>query len=318
MTDRYVISVRTAGVGDCIICLGAAWRFARAAKRILVADWRRSLYTARKDNLFPLCFENTEDIAGIPFISDDRIHHLMPRRRTLKIARWIPFGWRHAMIDRDRAVALIRSGGDIEASTVIFEDCINDGLDSFEDARTFLGGLRPAARLASAVAAFEHGRLQAGPWIGLHIRHGNGGDIMGHKTFWTSFDLAIARCVQAVGKARERLGAQAIVLLCTDSLEVQNAILKRVPRVVCREKSFREPGAGELHLGDDASSYRDEALIEMLLLARCSALIRYPAGSFFSFYAAVMKKSGLPPPATIYDLQNSCDPDDEFAPALLF
>jgi hypothetical protein len=39
---RYVVSIRTAGLGDCLICLGAAWVFARNTGRTLVADWRHS------------------------------------------------------------------------------------------------------------------------------------------------------------------------------------------------------------------------------------------------------------------------------------
>src|SRR5471030_2756028 len=56
---RYVISIRSqTGLGDHLICLAAAWRFARDTGRVLVADWRFSPYTlAAKDNLFPLCFE---------------------------------------------------------------------------------------------------------------------------------------------------------------------------------------------------------------------------------------------------------------------
>jgi hypothetical protein len=57
--------------------------------------------------------------------------------------------------------------------------------------------------------------------------------------------------------------------------------------------------------------------VELLLLAECDALIRYPPGSFFSFYAAVMKPPRVPPPDTVYDLQRPCDPGDMFAPALL-
>ena len=79
------------------------------------------------------------------------------------------------------------------------------------------------------------------------------------------------------------------MLLCTDSSDVQSALIRRVPGVICRNKLFRKSGEGELHHWRGASLGRDDALVELLLLAECDALIRYPPGSFFSFYAAVMK-----------------------------
>src|SRR5689334_7703219 len=39
---------------------------------------------------------------------------------------------------------------------------------------------------------------------------------------------------------------------------------------------LRHAGDGELHLGRGAAFVRDDALVEMLLLAECDALIRYP------------------------------------------
>src|SRR5262249_28307980 len=137
------------------------------------------------------------------------------------------------LADRDDAVALIRSGDDIEAPTAVFDACVNDGVVSWHDARMFLSALQPVARIAAAVDAFDDAHLRSGPWIGLHIRHGNGGNIMGHRSSWNSFDDSIGRCARAVEIARDRLGRRAIVLLCTDSIDVQGAIQSRVPGVIC-------------------------------------------------------------------------------------
>ena len=60
-----------------------------------------------------------------------------------------------------------------------------------------------------------------------------------------------------------------------------------------------------------------EAVRSMLLMAECDALIRYPPGSFFSFYAAVLKKRTGPLPETVYELQQASDPTDSLSPALL-
>jgi hypothetical protein len=117
--------------------------------------------------------------------------------------------------------------------------------------------------------------------------------------------------------ARERVGQDVPVLLCTDSFEVEQAARRQIEGVISRAKTFRQPGEGELHEGRQASQSRDDAMVEMLLLAESSALIRYPPGSFFSFYPAVMRPWQGPPPPTVYDLQCPCDPGDPLSPSLL-
>ena len=130
-------------------------------------------------------------------------------------------------------------------------------------------------------------------------------------------DASIERCRRAVRLARERLGAPAPVLLCTDSVDVEMAARQVIADVVCYSKMFRSSGAGELHMWHQTHKGRDDALVEMLLLARCSALIRYPPGSFYSFYAAVMGNWRSPLPDTVYDLQRRCDDDDPLSPAVI-
>jgi hypothetical protein len=220
--------------------------------------------------------------------------------------------------ERETAVALIRSGADVAAPTVVFRTCINDGVVAFADARACLEALRPARAIVEAVDAFQHAELRSGPWIGLHVRHGNGGNIMGHASSWLSPQAAMGRCRRAVERVRQRIGATAKVFLCTDSIAIETELRNTIPGVVCRPKSFRPLGQGELHLGAGAAARLDDALVEMLLLARCHALIRYPAGSFFSFYAAVMKPALDPHPATIDDLLAASDPQDRLSPAILF
>jgi nodulation protein Z len=103
------------------------------------------------------------------------------------------------------------------------------------------------------------------------------------RRVWLSFENAIARCEHAVTIARKRIGWQAQVLLSTDSIDVQNAILKRVEGVISRPKQFCGSGSGELHHSDRAWMGRNDALVEMLLLAKCKVLIRYAPVSFFFF-----------------------------------
>jgi hypothetical protein len=219
--------------------------------------------------------------------------------------------------ERDSAVSLIRSGGNVAAPTVVFNSCINDGLVAFDDARRFLEALRPIAPVEANVETYRQSVRPDGPWIGLHIRHGNGGNILGHARSWRSFRDAMERCRLAVEAARQRLGANAPVLLCTDSIDVEKAARRNIPGLICRPKTYRRSGKGELHYGAGAAEGLEDTLTEMLLLARCHALIRYPASSFFSFYAAVMKPRTAPPPASVYELQTPWNPSDPLSPAVL-
>jgi hypothetical protein len=191
------------------------------------------------------------------------------------------------------------------------------GSSRIEDSRAFLSTLRPTASIAALTAAFRETNLGSGPVIGLHIRHGNGGRT-GHSASWRSFDASIERCRRAVSLARKRVGRDAVVFLCTDSVAVEEAVRRVIQDVVCRTKTFRELGTGELHTWSQAHEGRDDAMVEMLLLAGCDALIRYPPGSFFTFYAAVMGRWKDRALDTLYDLQRPCDSADPLSPTVIF
>ena len=324
--NRYVVSIRLTGLGDRLISLGAAWLFARNTGRTLVADWRHGAYsTAGGSNLFALCFEPLPELAGVPFVGDDRLTGLdLPRPRhpalwndeaLLAAPERRPSSTLNA--DRDAAVAMILARADVPAPTVVFDACINGGLVATADSRTFLASLRPVPSIARKVAAFRKEYLRGGPMIGLHMRHGNGSPVGDHAPYWRSFQAAIDRCGQAVRVAREQIGWDMPVFLCTDSSAVESAIKATISGVISRRKSFRPPGAGELHIGRDSYLVRDDALVEMLLLAESSALIRYPPGSFFSFYAAMTRDWQGPCPEIVSDLGRPYDWEDPLAPALL-
>lgn len=313
------------GLGDRIICLGAAWRFARLTGRTLIADWRHGAYgRPNAANQFAACFEPAPLLAGVPFVGGYGLGRpLLPRPRYPpawdddRLVIW-PYLRDDAAVlaDRDEAVALIRAGRDVAAPTVVLDACVNDGLVRFEEARTFLQGLRPVAAVAAAVERFASAHLRGGPVIGLHVRHGNGG-ITGHAHYWKEFEAAIGRCARAVEAARAALGRRAPVLLCTDSEPVEQALRARLDAVIVRDKRFRAAGQGELHLGPGAAGTLRDALTEMLLLAECEALIRFPPGSFFSFPPAVLKRTHRLVPETLYDLQAPLDESDPLSPALL-
>jgi hypothetical protein len=324
--DRFVVSIRMTGLGDRLASLAAAWRYARDTGRTLVSHWRfGNLSPDSMKNVFLLCFQDTPDLAGVPFVAVDDINAVqLPRPRYPAI--WdtdalveLPFLRPTASFAANQAdaIELIRSGTDLSAKTVIFDGCVHDGLVSLEEARTFLSALRPVRNVQDAINSFCE-RNKRVPLIGLHVRHGNGGEIMAHAPFWKSFGCAIDRCARAIQHARASILPDAPVLLCTDSIEVRDALVTSVPRVITRHKHFGAPGEGSLHCVGDAWRYRDDALVELLLLAQCSVVIRYPPGSFFSFYGAVMRSPPGPISRTVYDLHRPWDDKDQLSPSIIF
>jgi Nodulation protein Z (NodZ) len=167
---RYVVSIRMTGLGDRLICLGAAWLFARNTGRTLVADWRHGAYAqSAHQDVFGLCFTAAPELAAVKFIGDDRVGHLQLPRPPYP-ALWNDDGLLRAayrrpadtiFAPRDAAVALMRGGGDVAASTVVFDSCVSDGLVSLADSRTFLSSLRPRDELTTAAAAFRNKHLGA-------------------------------------------------------------------------------------------------------------------------------------------------------------
>ncbi len=295
------MSKRKAGLGDHLLNLVAAWRFARRSGRTLAVDWRRSLYLQdRQQSLFAATFEPVAELAGVPFLD------LVSTRTEPCPEPFHPVWWTNERLaapyrradpdvlrERDAAAALIRSGVDVRAATVVFDGCLDDALPDRADCRAVLQGLTPVPEIGDRVAAFASEHLDDRPVVAVHIRHGNQPVAPGdHARHWTDATAVLERCATAAQLAAEHLGDEAVVFLATDSPEVEEAFTARVPQAVTYPKFHRPAGTGELHKWPLAFVTRIEATTEMWLLAKATALVRFPPGSYFSFYASVMKQRG--------------------------
>lgn len=324
---HYVVSIRRSGLGDRLVSLSGAWLFARNTGRTLVVDWRFGAYSGGSSkNIFGSCFQVPAHFAGVPFLLRDSsasIEFPPPRHPPV----WNDDGLMHCpfrrpissvLADRDEAVSLIRSGADVDSPTVVFDGCVDDGLELFQDGRAFFESLHPTPALCERRNTFRDRYFGNGPAIGLHVRHGNGGDVGDHSRYWQSFSTSLDRCRAAIDFARRELASEAPIFLCTDSVDVDRAISCTVGNVVRRPKDFLSSGDGELHLGPGSARTLHDALTEMLLLSDCAVLIRYPPGSFFSLYGAVMKPARRTTPHMLLDLQRPYSSEDPLSPAVLF
>ena len=305
---RYVVARRWTGIGDCLVSLLAAHRYARATGRSLLVDWRHSSYASPDRNLFADLFAAPPDWDGVPTIADQRV------TRFDHPGPYWPGGWSAAELrrppvqgergDTRAAIDLIVDAIDVADAVVVFDGCIAPAVPDLEVRRRLLGALGVREDLRATVRAYSRERFADRPVVGVHVRHGNGGNIGGHARYWERPGEALLTIAGAARRASDTLqrvrGGTPVVFLCTDSPEVETAMRRLVPGLEVRPKAFRPPGAGELHRWAGASTGLDDALIEMLLLAEVDVLVRYPPGSYFSVWGETMKRPAPPgcrPPA---------------------
>lgn len=310
LTGKFVISRRTSGLGDGLISLCSAWHYARLTGRTLVIDWRWSRYLREKNkNAFSAFFEPLTELAGVPVISDDSVSTLkypapvysrhQKKRGLLQRAcgqiihslfeTRLPFAFAYEETVADE-LAIIRSEQDVKEPTIIFRCCLYEIPLPEEARRAVLTSLKPRAEIQAEIDQYVQEHFAGRKIVAVHVRHGNGGNILNHAGHWTDESQAINEICRGIERAQLALNDECRVFLCTDSQQVLENIRARVPDVIARAKYFRPDGKGELHdrktiYTESGSDAGKEALIEMFLLARADALFCYPRESFFSYYA---------------------------------
>ena len=305
---RYVLARRWSGLGDCLVSLLAAHRYAKATGRALVVDWRHSSYAPPERNLFALVFEPPGVWDGVPVLADDRVAdfaHAGPCWPPV----WNMIGLDAAPDQGERgdaraAAALVESGVDVAEPVVVFDGCIAPQAPPADVARRRLLALRVRETFAASVADFRAARFAGRPVVGVHVRHGNGGVIGDHARWWINPGaamLAISDTIRAaVDELCGRCEGPAVVFVATDSAEIEATLRQLVPGMITRAKAFRPAGAGELHRWAGSAGGLHDAMVEMLLLAEVDVLLRYPPGSYYSYWGATMGHgTTLAPPAPV-------------------
>ncbi|MCM2268840.1 MAG: nodulation protein NodZ [Thermoanaerobaculia bacterium] len=309
---RVVVSKKVGGLGACLVTLFRAWQFAQRTGRLLVVDWRASLYADDpRVNAFDRLFANRDEIAGVPIVTGERVAALAYAEPVF------PPGWTaerlHGFPDRYYTAAaldgvdserlgsrrdqfeLCLDGDDLPHPTVVLHHGLRspapvdlDG-DHFPRvdaaaARRFLAALEPVAEVRAAAARFAGERLARRPVVGLHVRHGNGElEERAAGVFTRRLNRDPSALLEAYRAALVAAGrdAPATLFLATDSAEVQACFAAAFPDLVVYPKWMPPPGRGALHARAGGSG-GCEALVEMRLLAGCDALVHND--SCFTFY----------------------------------
>jgi hypothetical protein len=275
---------------------GAAWLAARL-QRELVVDWRgmRQLRDASL-NYFTEFFEQPGMLGGVP------VQYAPVDGLEYDESPAVP--WLSPAEARD--LASTERGG-IPAVVVLQAyhglDRVHSGPESarFRFLRAFYRELRPAERIAQLVDRWATDNLTAPFVIGVNVRTGNGayfrkGDRYSGRVDISLFDdpRAFLRLLERLCRRRlaglpRPLRADFQIFYATDSEEM-GALLAGLPNAVTRRQVFPPAGKGDLY-AFDAPTYTDrdaidDTLADMLLLARCDALVYNT--SLFNQYARVL------------------------------
>ncbi|MGV7218016.1 nodulation protein NodZ [Bradyrhizobium sp. UFLA05-112] len=293
--ERFVVSRRRTGFGDCLWSLAAAWQYAKRTGRTLVIDWRGSCYLDEPfTNAFGVFFQPIQDIAGVRVICDDQVNQLsLP-------GPFFPTWWNRPSIDciyrpdeqifreRDELRQLFDAQDDTQANTVVCDACLMWGCDQDAEREIFRAiKLRPEIQARIDATHQEHFEGQS--VVGVHVRHGNGENIMGHTPYWADPELALRQVCAAIQRAKAFLHTNPVkVFLCTDSPKVLEKVSAAFPDLFTISKRFQADQAGPLHSAELGAEGGFSALTEMYLLARCDTVIRFPPTSAFTRYARLV------------------------------
>ena len=292
---RFVVSRRRTGLGDCLWSLAAAWQYAKRTGRTLVIDWRGSCYLGQPfTNAFRVFFEQIDEIAGVPVICDDQVNNLsLP-------GPFFPTWWNRPSIDcvyrpdeqifreRDELRQLFESKDDTDANTVVCDACLMWACDQDAERKIFRS-IKLRSEIQARIDAIYQEYFEGCNVIGVHVRHGNGEDIMGHRPYWADPKVALRQVCTAIQRAKALPHAKPVkVFLCTDSPKVLDQISAKFPDLFTISKRFQADQAGPLHSAELGADGGSSALIEMYLLGQCDTVIRFPPTSAFTRYARLV------------------------------
>ncbi len=282
---RYVISRRNTGLGDCLISLYSAWLFAQRTRRVLVIDWRFTPYKQlRSSSLYLQLFEIIEDLDGVNVLEFETIASQLANLDIYPPNRRLNF-FDQDLSDRQEIFNLIRWGEDRKESIIIFDHCLNwDQMLGTSRSNGFFNKFVPTSVVAERISKIAQKHFTGNPLIGIHVRHGNGGNIMGHQKYWD--EVGLESCVEAMSFALKTFQQPCQLFLATDSRFVENYIKSKFPGVVTQHKFLNEIDRGELHHTRGEVDIALEAIVDLFLLSQCDVLVRFPKSSFFSIVAS--------------------------------
>ena len=260
---------------------------ARRLDRTVVVDWRGSAYLENPAlDYFTELFEPVSEILGVPVqqLPSAPDHRVAMDNEKAKLHA----SECRALLAGERPIPRFL----ISAGVYTLEDLdpVGDPVEHHRFLKSFYGQIRPRAEIAEALEAWYEAHLRGHAVIGLNVSTGNGsfgpdkkkgrgrvdtGPFENEQRFFDQLERACDLATQAlpVGSRERRK-----VFFATDSTATAE-LLGRLPGAITRRRVFPPAGVGRRFAEYRKLGYSDRAaaadtLIDMLLLARCQAMIR--------------------------------------------
>ncbi len=286
LEDQRFLAVKpTGGMGNRLLGILCAVPYSLMTGRKLYVDWSDFMYSDRGENVFPKLFK----LCGVPFayrlpqtpdvypefwqgnlasnalVEQIGINHLdqavMEQTRIDLATRYpqtVATFWSFNLAPMQAALE------HIQEHLPQFRCLHADGICK----EVMQKHIRPRPVVSSRVDEFA-ARHFTGPMIGVHVRH-------------TDLRMPLEPTLRAVYDLKKALGAR--IFLATDNQAVERALSRQFgDALVALPKRYPENG---LHLhshrvtGMTNFEKALDAAVEMYLLSRCDAIVRYQASTF--------------------------------------
>jgi len=293
---RFLVVKPTGGMGNRLLGLMCAVPYCLMTGRQLYVDWSDFMYSDRGENVFPRLFK----IRGVPF------SYRLPQAADVYPGFWSKqlttnllveqVGINHMdprVMDETRIALSTRYPQAVAAFWSFNLDPMRAALDHIQEhlpqfsnltvdgigAEVMHKHILPRPAVSDQVDEFAAKHF-TGPMIGVHIRH-------------TDMRMPLKETLRTVHDLKHSLGAR--IFLATDNQAVEQALADLFgDDLVTMPKRYPENGKHlHSHRVAGMTNYEKalDAAVEMYLLARCDAIVRYQPSTFalVSWYI-----SGLP------------------------
>jgi hypothetical protein len=286
------------GIGSRLLHLSEAVWLARSSGCPVVVDWRGSAFL--KD---PSLDYFTELFVPAPELLGARMHHVP----SPEVDGWASAGEDERLELSPAALERLLAEPPPSPRYLFTRDSLR-----LERTRGHAKGYRaflpelyrritPRPEVTEQLEAWYEAELRGRFVVGVNVSTGNGLFAPGarleshvdmdvfedEERFLRAIERACERATAALSAARKR---DYRMFFATDSAAMSELLL-RLPQAVTRRTVFPPPGSGHAFNDYDTLGYSDRAaaidtIVDMLLLARCDALVRN--NSRFSLYARVL------------------------------
>jgi len=293
---HFLVVKPTGGMGNRLLGLMCAVPYSLMTGRQLYVDWSDFMYSDRGENVFPRLFK----IRGVPFSyrlpQAAEVFPVFWRKELTKSSLVEQLGINHMdpkVMDETRIELSSRYPQTVTAFWSFNLDPMRASLDHIHEhlpqfsnltvddicAEVMKQHILPRPAVSDQVDEFV-ARHFTGPMIGVHIRH-------------TDIRMPLKETLRTVHDLKQSLGAR--IFLATDNQAVEQALADLFKEdLVTMPKRYPENGKHlHSHRVAGMTNYEKalDATVEMYLLARCDAIVRYQPSTFalVSWYI-----SGLP------------------------